>query len=593
MSHRLLGIWAMAGLMAALTTGAPLTSARAADPDPNAVKRIVEDARRTNPSLRVRIDPATGMPKSVRGLRPAVDPDVSLGASRNAAGTPSEADVIRAAETFFKTGELAAAYTARNGRTEVSAFRVRRDPDFPGQSVVHVEQRLDGVPVFGSSGRVMVSPSLAVTQLSTTFSTVDVETTTPKVEKDAAISAARAHLRGVLASKRDKGGYDRLRANLDTIAADASLVVFDPALQRRREANPGPARLAWLTIIDEFRVFVDASSGEVLFFYADKHSLAPRRVFDLQDRSEFPGVKLIDDTTGEKADPLPTDASDAYANAGHVLGFFDRVFKRGGVYQEDGEVLSAYVRYGGTKYAHWCNGVSFGCPERGAMVYGTAAAGAIDIVGHEMTHGIISAEAELTYANESGAVNEALADIFGTLVEFDLAAGNANWVMGERMLGYSLTAAVRSMANPTLFDPDGNSLFDRSKPYSPLNRGQPDHYDDYVTREDPICETTNDYFNGCVHFNSGILNKLAWLSSEGGRHRGVVVKGIGRDKLGRIAYRALVVHMNPSSTLKDAAEGFETACLELAGANVAGFVSSDCDRVRNAQIAVGLLPLGS
>ncbi len=593
MGHRLLSRLALAGLVCAFAFATPATIALAADTDTKAVKRIVEDARRTNPSLRVRIDQSSGMPKSVRGLRPTVDPDVTLGASRGPSGKPSEADFMKAAEIFFKTGELSAAFSAKNGRTEVSAFRVRKDPDFPGQSVVHVEQRLDGIPVFGSSGRVMVSPSLAVTQLSTTFSTVDVETTTPKVEKDRAIIAAREKLREILNSKRDKGGYDRLRANLDKLPAEASLVVYDPALQRSRSADPGPTRLAWLATIDEFRIFVDAVTAEVLFFYADKRAMAPRRVYDLGDRSEFPGVKVLDDVTGEKAETVPADATDAYANAGHVLDFFGRLFKRTGVLEEQDEVVPAYVRYGGTKYAHWCSAATFGCPERGAMVYGTAAAGAIDIVGHEMTHGVISAEADLTYANESGAVNESLADIFGTLVEFDVSAGDANWVMGERMLGYKLTSAVRSMADPMMSDADGNALFDRAKPYSSANRGQPDHYEEYVSREDPICETTNDYFNGCVHFNSGIFNKMAWLVSEGGRHRGVIVKGIGRDKLGRVAYRAMVVHMNPSTTLKDASDGFETACLELAGGKVAGFEPSDCDRIRDAQIAVGLLPLGS
>ena len=58
------------------------------------------------------------------------------------------------------------------------------------------------------------------------------------------------------------------------------------------------------------------------------------------------------------------------------------------------------------------------CPKANVMVYGPGFAGALDVVGHEVTHGIIAHEADLVYADESGAVNEALADIFGTLIEF-------------------------------------------------------------------------------------------------------------------------------------------------------------------------------
>ena len=95
--------------------------------------------------------------------------EIALGASRGATGAPSEADILKAAEAFFRSGELSAAFTAANPRVEITAARVRNDPDVPGQSIVHVEQRIDGIPVFGSSGRVIVSPSLAVTQLTTTF----------------------------------------------------------------------------------------------------------------------------------------------------------------------------------------------------------------------------------------------------------------------------------------------------------------------------------------------------------------------------------------------------------------------------------------
>ena len=70
----------------------------------------------------------------------------------------------------------------------------------------------------------------------------------------------------------------------------------------------------------------------------------------------------------------------------------------------------------------------------------------------------------------------------------------------------------------------------------------------------PCAYTTWDYLNGCVHFNSGVLNKLAYLISEGGEHKGQTVAGIGRQKLARIAYRALTTKLNATSSLVHAAE---------------------------------------
>lgn len=560
-----------------------------------AVEKVLQDARSSNPALKVRSDRRTGLPVSVKGLRPRVDPDVSLGASRDAAGLPSDDDIIRATEAFFRTGELSAAFAVANERSKVVALSVRTDPDVAGQSIVHVEQRIDGVPVFGSSGRVHVSPSLAVTQFTTKFSLVEVETTTPRITKDRAIAVARERLREILGQRRYQKFSDRLSKGLENATADARLVVYDPALVRSRKSKASQVtRLSWLASIDSFRFFIDAENEEVLFYHSDQRWLMPRQVYDMNKGFTFPGTKLVDDVTGERRDPLPEDASNAYVNTGRVVEFYARNFGRTGILElGEEELMAAYVQYGETTNAYWCNGKTFDCPGEGTMVYGVATPAALDVVGHEMTHGVIIAEADLTYADEAGAVNESLADIFGTLIEFQEKPGEGNWVLGEKIPGYTRTSGLRNMADPHMIDADGNTLFNRDKPYATDNRGQPDHYDEYVTREDPLCETTHDYFTGCVHFNSGIFNKFAFLASEGGRHRGRVVQGIGRDKFGRVAYRALVAQLTASSGLQESAQSFEDACQELSAIDGSGISGSDCDRVREAQSAVGLAYSGS
>jgi Zn-dependent metalloprotease len=228
------------------------------------------------------------------------------------------------------------------------------------------------------------------------------------------------------------------------------------------------------------------------------------------------------------------------------------------------------------------------------MVYGPGYAAALDVVGHEIAHGVIRYEADLHYLHESGAVNEAMADIFGALIEFQAKGNAGNWLIGENLPGRSPAWPLRSMADPRLADAAGMPRFRRDRGYDArTNFGQPDFWTDYVRPTDPICRALPLQDNGCVHFNSGILNKFAHLVAEGGTHRSVAVAGIGRTKLGRLAYRALTVHMHSSTGLQDAAEAFMLACADLARADPAGMTAADCRRVQQAAQAVGLeVPTG-
>jgi Zn-dependent metalloprotease len=553
------------------------------------VRQAIGAARRGNPRLNVSIDPVTGLPTSIRGITPRASPSVSLGASSDPQSR--DAAVRDAVSSFFKSSDLSSAFPSKGGQSNIQPLKVRPDPDVPGQNVVLVEQRVNGLPVFGSSGKVIVNPSLAVTALTASFSAIGIDTTTPTVTEAQAITAAKTKLRDQLASKTRERSLDRARANFEQLTTRADLMVFDPALMRSRGATPGPARLAWMVQIDTFRLFVDAATQDVLFVYRDQPTASAHQIYDLAGSVKFPGKKIMDETDNSRAEPVPEDGQLAYDNAGIVFDYLLKSFGRKGIGDSEaaGTVLESYIRYGDEQNAYWCNSGGQACPKPHTMVYGPGFAQALDVVGHEMTHGIISEEAKLNYADESGAVNESLADIFGTLMEFHANPANGNWVLGEALPGFNLTSPLRSMAFPNMMDPDGKSMFDKTKPISGTNRGQPDHYSDYVKRDDPLCETTGDYFNGCVHFNSGILNKFAFLISEGGPHRGVEVQGIGRAKLGKIAYRALTTQLNASSGLIQAADAFVQSCQELAAANAAGITGDDCGQVGLARSATGLV----
>lgn len=552
------------------------------------VEHAVEELRKTHPNLRVTINPATGLPSSVMGLSPQPGA-ASLGAGRGD-GELTEEETRRAVESYFGEGGLGTLHPSKNKRAKSEYIGRRKDPDFPDRYVADVEQRIDGVPVFGSTAKLTVSRALGVTKFSGTTSTADIASTTPKIAEGEAIAAARAKLGEVLRSAPDAARAFPLAPDPEKAEVEKpNLIVFDPALVG--QTGPGKTRLAWLVTIDAFRIFVDAETGEAFYYYRDQQSGMLRRIFDLAQTTAFPGTVGVDEEKRMRAETLAPEALTAFRNAGIVRDYFFITFGRNSFDDKDGSggsPLEAYVRYGRTQNAYWCMTKSYDCPKGNVMVYGPGYADALDIVAHEMTHGIIAHEKNLLYLNEPGAVNESLADIFGALIELDARGAGGNWIIGEASPGFSITSPLRSLADPNLRDADGRSMFDRTARFSLANRGQPDHYSEVLTPDDKLCGSTAYNDNGCVHFNSGILNKFAYLIAEGGTHRGVTVAGIGRTKLARIAYRAMTVGLNQSSTLSHAASAFVEGCFELASAELAGLIPADCEQVMGSQRAVGL-----
>lgn len=578
-------------LVTAANAGASSSASEEAKATRAEVERAIEELRKTHPNLRVTINPATGLPSSVMGLSPQAGAGApSLGAAERGR-EQTEEETKRAVEAFFGTGGLSSLYPAKNKSAKPEYVGRRKDPDLPNRYVAEVEQRVDGVPVFGSTAKLNVDTSLGVTKFSGTISTVALDDTKPRIAEGEAIAAARAKLADVLRSTPDASRAFPLAPNPDKAeVAKPDLVVFDPALIGK--AKNGQTRLAWLVTIDSFRIFVDAITGEAFYSYRDQPSGGMlRRIFDLAQTTTFPGSVGIDEEKRARADTLAPEALTAFRNAGIVRDYFFLTFGRDGFDDNQGQggsPMEAYVRHGRTQNAYWCTGKSYDCPKGNVMVYGPGYADALDIVAHEMTHGIIAHEKNLLYLNEPGAVNESLADIFGALIEIDARGAGGNWLIGEASPGFSVTAPLRSLADPNLRDADGKPMFNRAARFSLANRGQPDHYSEVLTPDDTMCGSTAYNDNGCVHFNSGILNKFAYLIAEGGTHRGVTVTGIGRYKLARVTYRAMTVGLSQSSTLSNAANAFVESCFELASAEIAGIIPVDCEQVMASQRAVGL-----
>ncbi|MDX2166560.1 MAG: M4 family metallopeptidase [Deltaproteobacteria bacterium] len=181
--------------------------------------------------------------------------------------------------------------------------------------------------------------------------------------------------------------------------------------------------------------------------------------------------------------------------------------------------LLAIVRLGsGFANAFWSGSyMAFGDADRYA--------GALDVVGHELTHGVTQYTANLVYRNESGAMNEAMSDIFGEAVE---AFGNGQ---NDWLIGSDLVQPIRDMANPERF-------------------GDPSTYGRFVV-------TSRD--NGGVHTNSGIINHAFYQLVEG------LPAAIGLADAERIFYRALSVHLVANSEFVDARLACVAAARELFG----------------------------
>ncbi|MET7574263.1 M4 family metallopeptidase [Streptomyces sp. NPDC005492] len=243
-------------------------------------------------------------------------------------------------------------------------------------------------------------------------------------------------------------------------------------------------------------------------------------------------------------------AVDAQYGTDETWDYYKNVHGRNGI-ADDGKGSYNRVHYGNSyNNAFWddsCFCMTYGDgdgTQLGPLV-------ALDVAGHEMTHGVTSKTAALTYTGESGGLNEATSDIMGTLVEWyaNNSSDLGDYLIGEKVVrsGFG-RSALRYMDKPSK---DGNSA---------------DCWSSTVGNLD-------------VHYSSGVANHFAYLLAEGSGAKtingvsynsptcnGASVGGIGRDKLGAIWYRALTVYMTSSTNYAGARTATLSAAKDLYGA---------------------------
>jgi len=488
---------------------------------------------------------------------------------------------LRAKDMLSSNG--AAANRAANDAFTVRDVIVDRD----GAEHVRFDRTFRGLPVIGGDV-VMHSRNGQFKSASVSLKTTDRPGLAPKLSAEQATMAAGTHFGGKLEDIGSQG--------LVVYARGAKPVLAYEVRVRGVSARDGEA---------DMRYFIDATNGKVLDRWNIIHTAAATGTGNtlflgdvaITTNSAGSTFEMVDPTRGSgntrdgqgkeisrvySTAPLMTDAdnnwgnnaesdvaseaSDAHFGVALTWDFYKTVFGRNGIYN-DGvgvkSIVNVTFRSGGP--ATGGNAAWYGAPYK-FMAYGLGTSSwypvvAVDVAGHEMTHGVTEATSNLAYSNDAGGLNEASSDIMGTMVEFfaNNAADTPDYMIGEKIYRSNPTGktALRYMFRPG--DADSNRSYN-CYPAAGL------------TGVDP-------------HYSSGPANHFFYLLAEGAVNPSgfsytpsqlvcngdTGVAGIGRDAAQRIWYRALTVYFTSNETYPQARAHTLQAATDLYGAGSAQY----------------------
>jgi len=497
---------------------------------------------------------------------------------------PADAASSVATRAAMLSSEQARATTTARGlgldaRESLRVRDVIRDAD--GSTHVRYDRTFAGLRVIGGDLVVHQTTSgVAVRTDRAGSGTVAVASATATVSRQAATSTGR------------------LRAGFAPVTAGAELVVYAAGSAPRLayevvtegvRRDQTPSRLH--TVVDartarELTRWDDVKEGTGRSIYSGTVPIGTTKgttSFSMVDRSrggnwttDLRGATSGGGTTFTDADDVwgnfstssrASAAVDAQYGAQKTWDYYKSTFGRNGIFN-NGKGVRSRVHYGnGYDNAFW---------DGTQMTYGDGAGNArpltsLDVAGHEMSHGVTQATANLRYTGDAGGLNEATSDIFGTAVEFRTASlsDRGDYLIGEKVNLSGNGRPLRYLDRPSR---DGQSR---------------DCWSTSLAAMDP-------------HLSSGVGNHFFYLASEGSGAKtingvaynsptcnGSVVTGIGRGAAERIWYRALTVYMTSTTTYRQARDATTRAARDLYGAG-----SAQCTRVQRAWAAVAV-PAGS
>ena len=367
--------------------------------------------------------------------------------------------------------------------------------------------------------------------------------------------------------KLDKNRLDNLPESSDFVvdAHTGELVNELPRTQTVVDEDATDQSADVLGDTREFGILRNSASNSASMHDRSRNT----RTHDFEFRDAFfQQVSLPGRFVSNPPSPWDPSAVSAHSNAQEVVDFLRDVLERDGLDNQGGAITSSvncvFQNFSGGQ--EWRNAARF----RGQMIYGQrmvndalrSYAASLDVVAHELLHGLTENTARLEYRFQSGALNESYSDIYGVIVsnigEPDL--GNWNWQIGEDLTETGLP--LRDMSDPTAF-------------------GQPAHMNEYLMLD-------QDTDNGGVHINSGIHNRAAFNLLTAVRVDGKPV--FTPVEVAQMYYVTLVAHLSRTSGFADCRAGMLLAVQSM-------FTTSpDAEQrvaaVANAYDAVGIGEVG-
>lgn len=468
---------------------------------------------------------------------------------------PRERRIAAVAPVDLRTWDSQVNRMIRDG--ELTLQRERADTMIAGRRHERYAQMANGVPVYGGDvARQVDGKGLTISIFGTVYEGIRIETEPTLSQDDAKAVAERdsgvkiGPLRAprLVVLPREDNTYALAYQVRVATPLDLTLYFIDAhsgvILEQRSDAHRQDAAVGMGTGVLGDRKKISTSTQTGGFVSSDK--LRPPVIETNDMRGNLTRTLnflngFIDLNPGDLATDSDNDWGDSSTVDGHVYAgwTYDYYFKRFGRRGLDNNNIpiiqlthtvrreDVFAQPPSVIGLFYVNAAYFG---DGIMMYGEGLppnvtlggarydffSGALDIVAHELTHGVTDYSSGLIYQNESGALNEAFSDIMGTAVEwFFQEPGNgpmrADYIMGEDITN----VPIRSMSNPAAL-------------------GDPDHYS---------IRFTGSFDNGGVHINSGIVNHAYFLAIEGGTNRvsGRAVTGVGqanREQMERVFYRA-------------------------------------------------------
>jgi thermolysin len=465
----------------------------------------------------------------------------------------------------------------------------REDTMIAGRLHSRFTQTIDGVPVYGSGLARQTDPSGATVSIfGTLYEGIAIETA-PRLRADeaqaivtklAGVELGPARLPRLAILPRPDNQYVLVYLARVATPGDITLYFVDARtgaiVAQRSDAHTQTSAVGLGNGVLGDRKKVSATPQGGGFATSDKLRPPVIETYDMRG-SLSRTVSFLNDTIALGASDFASDSDndwtdganvDAHVYAGYTYDFFFKRFGRRGLDNANiriqslahpvnrQEVFTASVP---VLFTYYLNAFYAG---DGIMVYGEGLppgitlggqawnflAGALDVVSHELTHGVTDYSSGLIYEDESGALNESFSDMMGTATEFFFQPPGS----GQREADYLIAEDVvtpgglRSMENPGRF-------------------GDPDHYSIRFTGPED---------NGGVHINSGIPNQAYYLAIEGGTNRtsGLSVQGVGRanrEQIEQIFYRAFTQMLPANSTFSTARAATIQAARDLFGNNSA------------------------